>query len=82
MYNLNKIIYIVVGMGLGKNEDGLPRPITVFIKKDTVGLGYNPNWWETLYDSTIKRIPVAHSKVVRQILYYDLNCVVLCIYEV
>lgn len=52
-------------MGLGKNESGVKRPISVHMKNDTTGLGYNEfsNWWESLYNNTIKKIPT-HSKVV------------------
>ena len=52
----------VEGKGLGANEDGMPEPIKVKIKKDLAGVGYNHAkqftnfWWEDAFKNASSNI--------------------------
>jgi hypothetical protein len=61
IYN-NTIISYDRGKGLGKEGQGISRPISVISQKDTEGVGYKSSlfepWWDNLYDKVAIKIEV------------------------
>lgn len=58
------------GQGLGKNEDGITKPIKASLKFDNTGIGHDHgeqftnNWWETLFNKASQNIDVSNEKFV------------------
>jgi len=57
------------GQGLGKKNQGNAEPVQVRKRKDNLGLGataakqkWNHNWWEELFNDTVKSIKVVKPK--------------------
>ncbi|KAL3287685.1 hypothetical protein HHI36_002152 [Cryptolaemus montrouzieri] len=52
------------GQGLGRNEDGITKPIKPKLKFDNTGVGHDPGaqftnrWWETLFNNATQNIDV------------------------
>lgn len=57
------------GSGLGKHKQGDTEPIALQRRKTNLGLGakapqrkWNDNWWETLFNDTVKNFKAAIPK--------------------
>lgn len=54
----------IAGKGLGKNEDGIAKPLKPKLKFDNHGIGHDPaehftnNWWEQVYNKAASNVKV------------------------
>jgi hypothetical protein len=64
------------GQGLGSNQQGITKPISVAVKQDTIGLGHsteasknsewNFTWWDHVFNKTASQIQVSVSLLKSQ----------------
>lgn len=68
---LTLILYIYfisfTGQGIGRNSDGISKPIKASLKFDTAGLGHNKadefnnHWWEKAFNDAASNINVQNA---------------------
>lgn len=57
-------VIVIVGEGIGRNSDGIVKPIKASLKFDTHGLGhnradeFNNHWWEKAFNDAASNINV------------------------
>lgn len=68
MFNIRcRIINITLGQGIGKNEDGIVKPIKANLKFDNAGLSYDKaseftnHWWERAFNSAADNLNINSS---------------------
>lgn len=60
-------MFVIVGKGLGKNEDGIAKAVKPKLKFDNAGIGHNlsadftDRWWERLYDKAADNVQVDYN---------------------